>query len=751
DITSVVKKPTLIEPETEYKEMMKDYIAVHSRSGLITAYGKKYLLTNKPYISESELFIPLDETADFLGVSYSTATSSDGYVRASEFFENDMNLTVSEFASEYNGGVMIAGSDAFDEKSVSDIQALNDYLYNYRPTADEIQSMYNSSALKGQHPRIYVSASDVERIKRECETNEYMKNWKENIIAACKWISTLPIVEYEIDDGNRLLGVSRKVLSYMHTYGMAYLLTGDASYAQKAFLHLEAAANFPDWNPDHALDTGEMAAAFAVGYDWMYHGFTEDQRKIIEDGFYRLGIAAANNLYENVAGRTSSVVCDINWNAVVNGGIATGAFAFMDVYPQNTSAIVANAINGYSELLWRFAPYGAWFEGPGYWEYTIKYTTKMLSNSMRILGTDFGLLSCEGFDTTVDYILHMQSLNGPYAYGDCMTTSVFYVPEIFWLSKALNKPEYMSTLLKLKEGIFSDYEDIALALCWYDTSVLADDVHVDLDAWIGGEDVVAMRSGWTKDDSYFAASAGFTGDNHCHLDSGSYVFDLNGVRWAYDLGQGNYNNPTYSYTNGVAGGERWKIFRLRAEAHNTVFINPTTNEDHKIDSNTYIDRFETNDTSGITVMDLSENLADNANSAKRAFAYCNNRSALVIRDEIDLSDKSKSNDIYWALMTKADVEILSDGTGAILTQDGKTLYLRFVCSGADTSNITVAPAAPLDTTGVVVSEAGDDSYNRILIKLTSSDKADLTVSLSAEDGTELLNRYNTALSGWTLE
>lgn len=748
DITSYVDRPTMIKDDSLYKNIMSDYIAIHSRSGLITSYGNKYLLTNKPYTEDSTVYIPLKETADFLGVPHKASDTE--YICAKDFFENYMNLTVSEFESEHNSGVVIAGQKSFDEENAYDAQALNDYLFNYRPSPDEILKKYNSSNLKGQHPRIYVSSKDIERIKSECETNEYMKSWKSNIIAACNWISTLPVVEYKII-GSRLLSVSRKVLSYMHTYGMAYLLTGDDKYAQKAFTQLQAAANFPDWNPDHALDTAEMAAAFAVGYDWMYDGFTEEQRKIIEDAFCRHGIAAANNLYEGVAGRTSSVVCDINWNAVVNGGLSTGAFAFMDVYPQNSSHIIAYAFNGLGELLNRFAPMGAWFEGPGYWEYTIKYMTKMLSNSERILGTEYGITRCEGFETTADYIFHMQSHNGTYAYGDCMATSNLYVPEIFWLSHILDKPEYTSTLLHIKNGVFSDYEDIALALCWYDTSILPKDIHLNNDIWLKGEDVIAMRSGWTQSDSYFAAQGGFSSDNHSHLDSGSFIYESNGVRWAHDLGQGNYDNPIYRYTDAAPGGERWKIFRLRAEAHNTIFINPTTNEDHKVDTAASIERFETNSNSGITVLNMTDTLSDNVNTARRGFAFCDNKTSLVIRDEINLLNKNKSNDVYWVMMTKADVEILSNGTGAILTQDDEVLYLNFVHSGADNSNISVAPAAPIDTTGVVISETSDDSYNRILIKLTSSEKIELTVSLSSQRGTLLLNRYNKAISDWILE
>jgi len=761
DISESSLPITVFESDYEYEELMSDYIAIHSRSGLLTAYGEKTLLANKPYTEDDVLYIPPKEVSDILGISCSVsssvvtvngkslrldpAKSKNGiaYMSAKTYFESFLSLVTTDFTSATNSGIIIAGSDKFVLPAFINAQKLNNYLFNLRPSKNDIKEMYKASSLKGQHPRIYIDSADLLRIKSEIETNPYKKSWGSTIIAAANWDITRPIVSYVIDDGGRLLGVSRKVLQYMHTLGMAYLLTGEQKYVDRAFLHLEAAANFPDWNPGHALDTGEMCAAFAVGYDWMYDAFTPAQRKVIEEGFYKNGICAANNLYEGVSGRVGAVYAESNWGAVVNGGIATGAMAFLDVYPENCSAILSNAVRGFDYLLWRFAPAGGWYEGPGYWEYTIKYTSKMLSNTKRILGTDFAFPLCEGFDKTVEYALSMQSSNGTFAYGDCMNGK-YLVPEIFWMSDCLSKPEYTSSLLTLSEGNVNDYEDLALALCWYDVSLQNDTMFMSNDYWVKGEDVVSMRSGWGATDTFFAATAGTNGGGHDHLDSGGFVFDTGGVRWVTDLGQGNYNNSRYSYWDAGEDGDRWKIFQLRAEAHSTVVINPTTAPDQKLGSYTEITRFESGDNTSILTLDMSEALIDNASSATRAFALTDSKNSLVIRDEITLSDKTFSNEVYWLMMTEADVEL--KGNGAVLTKDGKTLYLNF--SSDVEAEISVAPALSFDTTGVIDYGGSEPVTKRITIKMTSNDKVNITVTLSETPGTELLDSYNKSISLW---
>ena len=38
---------------------------------------------------------------------------------------------------------------------------------------------------------------------------------------------------------------------------------------------MEKVCSYPDWNPKHFLDIGEMVTAVAIGYDWCYDYLNE--------------------------------------------------------------------------------------------------------------------------------------------------------------------------------------------------------------------------------------------------------------------------------------------------------------------------------------------------------------------------------------------------------------------------------------------------------------------------------------------
>ena len=64
--------------------------------------------------------------------------------------------------------------------------------------------------------------------------------------------------------GRRLLDKSRTALSRMMHLGLAWRLTGEKKYLERARAELLAVAAFADWNPKHFLDVGEMTAAVGI-------------------------------------------------------------------------------------------------------------------------------------------------------------------------------------------------------------------------------------------------------------------------------------------------------------------------------------------------------------------------------------------------------------------------------------------------------------------------------------------------------
>ena len=96
---------------------------------------------------------------------------------------------------------------------------------------------------------------------------------------------------YEIPDGLRLLATSRRVVQRVYTLALLHRLDGDQRYAERAWQELAAAANFPDWNPRHFLDTAEMTHAFAIGYDWLYDVWTPEQRATLQQAMVEKGLS----------------------------------------------------------------------------------------------------------------------------------------------------------------------------------------------------------------------------------------------------------------------------------------------------------------------------------------------------------------------------------------------------------------------------------------------------------------------------
>lgn len=60
---------------------------------------------------------------------------------------------------------------------------------------------------------------------------------------------------------------------------------------------LEAAGNFPDWNPQHYLDVAEMTCAFAIGYDWLYDYWSDEQKAFLAQKIYEYGLVPSYAAY----------------------------------------------------------------------------------------------------------------------------------------------------------------------------------------------------------------------------------------------------------------------------------------------------------------------------------------------------------------------------------------------------------------------------------------------------------------------
>ena len=541
------------------------------------------------------------------------------------------------------------------------------------------------STLKAEHPRLHATKSDFAELKNRIASDETLKKWYESVKNSGERILGEEPSIYIIPDGLRLLSTSRRVVNRMFTLGFLYQMENDVKYAERAWKELEAVSEFPDWNPKHFLDVGEMTNAFGIAYDWMYSYWNADQRNIIKSAITEKGLCRAMMAYQDVAVQNHSwwVRSEHNWNQVCHGGIGIGALAIADEEPKLSEYILRQVIKYLPYAMVHFGPDGAWNEGPGYWGYATQYNIYILSGLESALGTDFGLSKIDGFSKTVLFPMYLTGpFNRSFNYadgGDGATGG----SQLYWLAAKYDAPLAAKYQLQLTRG------GSPLDLLWYSKDLVSKQAALPpLAAYYRASEVATMRGAWNDRKTWFVGfKAGDNKANHSNLDLGSFVLDAFGKRFVMDLGADNYNAPGYFNTG--ANGQRWNYYRMRAEGHNIVVINPGTRADQDPLAFTKIVKFNSKGTTAFAVADLTPAYSSEAKSVQRGIALADGNT-FVIRDEIKTATPAQ---LYWFVHTRADLKIAGNGRKVTMTIDSAQVIAEIV--SPDKAKFTVMNAEPL--------------------------------------------------------
>ncbi|MGD0536884.1 MAG: heparinase II/III family protein [Verrucomicrobiota bacterium] len=555
--------------------------------------------------------------------------------------------------------------------------------------------------LRPGHPRLLATADDFAQLKERVKDDATLKRWHAKLVARADHILREPPSKYAIPDGLRLLDTSRRVVDRVYTLALLYRLDGDRRYADRAWLELEAAANFKDWNPRHFLDTAEMTHGFAIGYDWLYDVWSDDQRVTLRRAMVEKGLRPGVESYRSHPSYGWWTTAKHNWNQVCNGGLGMGALALADVEPELAGEFLHAALGSLQLPMREFAPDGAWAEGPGYWDYATEYNVVFLAALQSALGTDFGLSDLPGFDHTGQFPLFLTGPTGRtfnYADGD---DDPIRAPQMFWLARRF----HLAGFARYELAAASPHP---LDLLWFDPrSPGTNTASAQLNALFRGANVATLRSAWDDPNAVFVGFKG--GDNqanHSHLDLGTFVLDALGVRWAVDLGADDYNLPGYF------GGERWTYYRLRAEGHNTLVINPGAGPDQDPKAAAKIGRYDgKNADHAFAVADLSAAYAGSAQRVNRGVALLD-RGQVLVQDELEAKQPAE---VWWFFHTPAEITLSDDGTTAMLTQKGQRLVARLLAPAK--ARFTVMDAQSLPTSPHPEKQAANASIKKLAIHL----------------------------------
>jgi len=188
------------------------------------------------------------------------------------------------------------------------------YIYCYLKTMSIntlISSGTSSSLLLAPHPRLLLNDIELAKeIENSLKDEVRLRLHKRIISSALLELDTLP-VEYILDRHHRKHGPdikkqARTATPRILSCSMAYRLTKDKRFMDRAVAEMKSLANFPNWHPTLFLGTSEISTAVAIGYDWLYNDMNDSDRDIIANSLFKHCLSMGPAVYRMILNDSDS-------------------------------------------------------------------------------------------------------------------------------------------------------------------------------------------------------------------------------------------------------------------------------------------------------------------------------------------------------------------------------------------------------------------------------------------------------------
>lgn len=528
---------------------------------------------------------------------------------------------------------------------------------------------YIKSNLKKSSPRLGLTPAIEKNLKARVKTDPVVKAYYNAMKLSAQDIMTKPVLTYNVI-GRRLLSTSRAMLQRMTTLAMFYRIDKDPAVLKRIDTELTAICNFQDWHPSHFLDVAEMSLAVAIAVDWAGEFLPKSTVALAKKSLIEKGI---NPSFEK--GNFGWVNGTNNWNQVCNGGMIAAALVIGDQNPELAAKTISRSLEGMPQALKQYAPSGVYPEGATYWDYGTSFSCVTSSILETALGTDFGVAAYPSFLESANFRLLATAPSGWYFnYADCGDKTGNEGDIVLaWFAQKTGNPLYFEKekFLAPITGTPRQSRLAGLGLIWL--SQFNEKAGTTLpNEWFGdGSNPLAIFRGGKNDPNgyYFGGKGGRGNLSHGNMDAGSFVFELNGVRWVVDPGVQDYNEleqAGFDLWNQTQNSARWSLITKGNFGHSTITV-----DDARFNVGGYakITSFKSSPVPE-AIVDMTEIFKGHLKSETRKFTKDTNQS-ITIEDNFVLLDSTKT--ITWAIMTTA--EVIPTADGAILKLDGKQLNM----------------------------------------------------------------------------
>lgn len=541
-----------------------------------------------------------------------------------------------------------------------------------------ISASYLKKNLPGKLPRLVLNDRIETVLKDKIRKDPVIRNVYEAIRLNASGILDKTLINLDTPMEQRSqdnqLDISREMLYRMNMLAMVYRVEKDPRMLQRINDEVVAACNFPTWNPRHFLDVGEMSLAIALALDWTAGNLPRQTIALAKKSLIEKGIKPS---WPEDGKNPGWAYGNNNWNQVCHGGLVAAAITVAEQEPELAARTIHRAIDGMVSALAEYGPDGVYPEGATYWDYGTSFSAVTASMFESAFGTDFGMLGYPGFRESATFRVLSNAPSGMmYNFGDCgdrrsrngdFTLAWFAaktgISNFFEKDRFLKPAEDMGKLSRLA----------GIALVWLSQYEEKGDTRIPT-AWKGdGSNPVVFFTGGENDpwQYYFGGKGGRGTVSHGNLDAGSFVFELQGVRWSVDPGNyqsyGVIERTGFRLWSSCQECDRWKLLNKNNFGHSTLTVNGQL---HVVDGKAIITDFKAGEKPEATI-DMTATLNGQLKRAQRRFMK-DSPASLLVEDQIEISEETRL--VTWQLITRADVQIVRGG--AILRQDGKSLRLE---------------------------------------------------------------------------
>ena len=531
-----------------------------------------------------------------------------------------------------------------------------------------------AKAKNQSHPRIIMTEADFARLRENRDKGIY-KLLAECAVREANKTLDAPTETFRIPDGIRMLFVAQEVQRRVIYHSLAYHITGEKKYADRAIREIRAAADFPDFNPRHFLDCSEMTFAFALCYDWLFDYLSDADKALILHTVKEKSFFAFREELDDVPEHKNATLSlrgyrwlqdkpGDNWKMVCGGSFAAAALAFYDAADEAFCETVLTACfeDTYQAVRDFYnAEDGTYSEGVNYWIYATRFLAFFSSALITAAGSDFGLTDYVGVARSPYWLLALASPDYLcFNFGDAHAVSVTS-PIFGWLAARYDDPSlYAIRRADIEQGR-ADYMD----LLFFRDVPYTQPSNIPLAFGRKGGDNASFRTDCTENSLYAAIHFAKNNVYHGHHDMGTFIVNIGNKRFFPDLGADNYNlAPGYG-----------KCYRYRAEGHNTLVFNPSPDTDQAHVADCRIDRFSDGEES-FAIADMSA--AYPGKCAVRGMMLDRKDGSLLLQDEIF---SEKEDLVRWSAHTPAAVRLYESGKAALLDIDGVKMYAVLLADG----------------------------------------------------------------------